>query len=72
MSDMGSHETLTEQLTIRLPSRDLERLKAVAKRFPMATLNAVARTALQVGMEELDKKPSRALRAGGAGARAKR
>jgi len=69
---MSSRETLTEQLTIRLPSRDLARLKAVARRFPMASVNAVARTALQVGIEELDKRPSRALRAGGGGARAKR
>jgi len=65
-------ETLNEQLTIRLSSRDLARLEAVAKRFPMATRNAVARTALQVGMEELEKKPSRAVRAREKGAKAKR
>ncbi len=60
---MATRETLDEQLTIRLSSRDLARLEAVAKVFPMATRNAVARTALQVGMEELEKKPSRAMRA---------
>ena len=70
--EMTNRETFDEQLTIRLSSRDLGRLKAVAKRFPMATRNAVARTALQVGMEELEKKPSRAIRARDRGARAKR
>ena len=60
---MTVRETLDEQLSFRLSSRDLARLKAVAKQFPMATVNAVARTALQVGMEELEKRPSRAMRA---------
>ena len=69
---MAIRETLAEQLTIRLTSRDLTRLKAVAKHFPMATRNAVARTALQVGMEELEKRPSRAIRVGSRGARPRR
>jgi len=67
-----SRETLAEQLTIRLSSRDLARLKVVASHFPMASLNAVARTALQVGMEELEKKPSRAIRARERSGRSKR
>ncbi len=72
VAEMTNRETLEEQLSIRLSSRDLARLEAVAKRFPMATRNAVARTALQVGMEELEKKPSRALRTRERGTRVQR
>ena len=57
--DLGGKETLTQQITIRLASRDLARLEALSKRVPIASRNAIARSALQIGIASLEENPRR-------------
>jgi hypothetical protein len=55
----GAREPLGRQLAIRLSDTDLNRLQAVAERVPIATRNAVARLALRLGLEALEKDATR-------------
>jgi hypothetical protein len=54
--------TLREQLTLRLSRRDVRRLKTLKKRIPIASNNAIAREALRLGLEALERDPSHILR----------
>lgn len=51
-------EILKEQLTIRLTRRDVRRLKTLKKRIPIASRNAIAREALRLGIDALERDPS--------------
>lgn len=58
---MGNRGGLRAQLTIRLSKKDLERLKQLAERIPIASRNAVARAALRLGIRVLEANPERAM-----------
>lgn len=55
-------DTLREQLTLRLTRRDVRRLKTLKKRIPIASHNAIAREALRLGIDALERDPSHLLR----------
>jgi hypothetical protein len=55
-------DTLREQLTLRLTRRDVRRLKTLKKRIPIASNNAIAREALRLGIDALERDPSHVLR----------
>jgi hypothetical protein len=55
-------DPLSEQLTLRLTRRDLSRLKTLRKRIPIASHNAIAREALRLGIEALERDPGHLLR----------
>jgi hypothetical protein len=57
-------ETLKEQLTLRLTRRDVRRLKTLKKRIPIASHNAIAREALRLGIDALERDPTHVLRKG--------
>jgi len=57
-------DTLKEQLTLRLTRRDVRRLKTLKKRIPIASHNAIAREALRLGIDALERDPSHVLRRG--------
>jgi hypothetical protein len=46
-------------LTVRLTKKELARLDALARRIAVASRNAVARKALQLGVAALEKDPER-------------
>ncbi len=55
-------ETLNEQLTLRLTRRDVRRLKTLKKRIPIASHNAIAREALRLGIDALERDPTHVVR----------
>ena len=55
-------DALKEQLTLRLTRRDVRRLKTLKKRIPIASHNAIAREALRLGIDALERDPSHVLR----------
>lgn len=60
--DHDDVDTLKEQLTLRLTRRDVRRLKTLKKRIPIASHNAIAREALRLGIDALERDPSHILR----------
>lgn len=56
---MAGNEGLDQQIAIRLTSADLDRLEALAEKIPVASRNAIARAALRIGLEALEKDPTR-------------
>ena len=58
---MTTEETLSRQIAIRLDESDISRLDALAERIPIASRNAIARAALRMGLELLEKNPTRVL-----------
>lgn len=58
----GIIEPLSEQLTLRLTNRDVKRLRALRKRIPIASHNAIAREALRLGIDALERDPGHLLR----------
>lgn len=52
-------ELLTNQVTIRLSDEDVARLDAMTARIPVASRNGIARAALRVGLDALEKNPAR-------------
>jgi hypothetical protein len=53
----AAREVLDEQVSIRLTRRDLARLEALSNRIAIASRNAIARKALQMGVTILEKNP---------------
>lgn len=53
-----AEEKVDQQIAIRLTSADLERLEALAEKIPIASRNAIARVALRIGLEALEKDPT--------------
>jgi predicted DNA-binding protein len=58
---MASDDRLSRQVAIRLSEEDLDRLEALAERIPIATRNAIARAALRIGLDALEKDPAQLL-----------
>ena len=58
---MADRQKLDGQLTIRMSRRDLARLDGLGKRITIASRNAIARVALQLGISILEKEPQRIL-----------
>lgn len=54
---MADREPLDCQLPLRVTRTELDRLDALAKRITVASRNAVARKALQLGVAVLEKHP---------------
>ncbi|CAN5341398.1 hypothetical protein BH09MYX1_BH09MYX1_62200 [soil metagenome] len=52
-------ELLTNQVTIRLSDEDVARLDAMTARIPVASRKGIARAALRVGLDALEKNPAR-------------
>ena len=55
---MAGDEGLDQQIAIRLTSADLDRLEALAEKIPVASRNAIARAALRIGLEAIEKDPT--------------
>jgi hypothetical protein len=55
---------LSQMLGIRVSADDLARLDALAERFPIGTRHAIARFALRIGLDAIERDP--ALLLGGA------
>ena len=53
----GDEENLSVQLGIRVTPSDAARLDDLAKRFPVATRNAIARAALLYGLKAIEETP---------------
>jgi hypothetical protein len=56
-----NREALQEQLSLRVSRRDLNRLRGLKERIPIASRNAIARTALRLGIRALEQDPTHAL-----------
>jgi len=55
---MTNDDILSRQIAIRLDETDISRLDALAERIPIASHNAIARAALRIGLEQLEKDPT--------------
>ena len=55
---MTNDDTLSRQIAIRLSEDDLRRLDRLTERVPIASRNAIARAALRLGLEQLEKDPT--------------
>ena len=51
-------ENLSVQLGVRVNTRDHDRIKALAARFPITTGNGVARRAMQIGLDAIEADPT--------------
>jgi predicted DNA-binding protein len=58
---MASDDRLSRQVAIRLSEEDMERLEGLVERIPIATRNAIARAALRIGLDALEKDPNQLL-----------
>jgi predicted transcriptional regulator len=56
---MASDKRLARQVAIRLSDDDIKRLDDLADRISIASRNAVARAAMRIGLEVLEKDPTR-------------
>ena len=50
---------LAKQIAVRLSETDLKRLEAIVKQVPIAKRNAIARAALRLGLDVLEKDPTK-------------
>lgn len=55
---MPKNETLSEALYLRIAPTDMKRLNALVEQIPIASRNAIAREAMRLGLELLEKKPT--------------
>jgi predicted DNA-binding protein len=55
-------ERLSQQLAIRVTDEDVRRLDALKQRIAIASRNAIARSAMRLGIEMLEADPARAIR----------
>jgi hypothetical protein len=53
-----TEDKLTEMLGIRVSKPELERLDALATRMPIVTRHALARAALALGLDAIEKDPT--------------
>lgn len=58
---MATDDRLSRQVAIRLSEEDMDRLEALVERIPIATRNAIARAALRIGLDALEKDPAQLL-----------
>lgn len=63
MAKTDDSETLSENLGLRVAARDIERLDLLAEKFPVVSRHAIARVAMRIGLEMIEKDPSRLLTA---------
>lgn len=54
-----SDDKLDHQIAMRVSEEDVARLAALSERIPIATKNAIARTALRIGLDALEENPGR-------------
>lgn len=57
----GEKALLTEQLNIRISPEDMERLDQFVEMLPFGSRMAMARVALQFGLDVLEKNPAKLL-----------
>lgn len=53
--------TLSKALFLRVGPEDIDRLDALSARLPVVSKNAIARTAMRLGMAILEEDPTRVL-----------
>jgi hypothetical protein len=58
---MTTDDRLSRQVALRLSEQDIARLDDLAERLPIASRNAIARAALRIGLEALEKDPTKLL-----------
>lgn len=51
-------EGLSEMLGVRVSTEDLERIDALAQRLPIGTRHSIARFALRIGLDAIERDPS--------------
>lgn len=51
-------EGLTEMLGVRVSADDVARIDALADRIPIATRHAIARHALRLGLDAIERDPA--------------
>lgn len=51
-------EGLSEMLGVRVSADDLGRIDALAERLPIGTRHAIARFALRIGLDEIERNPA--------------
>jgi hypothetical protein len=51
-------EGLSEMLGVRVSADDLARLDALAERLPIGTRHAIARFALRIGLDAIERDPA--------------
>jgi hypothetical protein len=66
VSEFMGEGRLDRQLAIRVSHEDVQRLDALKKRIAIASRNAIARSALRLGIELLEADPARAMSEPGA------
>ena len=49
---------LSEMLGVRVSADDLARLDALAKRLPIGTRHAIARFAIRIGLDAIERDPA--------------
>jgi len=59
MVPMASKTTLNRQIAIRVTQSDFQRLDALVDRISLANRNSIARTALRIGLDNIEKNPSK-------------
>jgi hypothetical protein len=50
-------EGLSEMLGVRVSKADLERIDALAARLPIGSRHGIARVALRIGLEAIERNP---------------
>jgi hypothetical protein len=58
MAKAKEKETLGQMLGVRVSSDDLARLDALVERLPIGSRHAIARFALRVGLDVIERDPS--------------
>ncbi len=61
---VARRERLREHVTIRVGRTDRARLTALGRRIPVMSENAIARTALRIGIDMIERDPSTILQSG--------
>jgi hypothetical protein len=51
-------EGLSEMLGVRVSKADLDRLDALTERLPIGTRHAIARYALRIGLDAIERDPA--------------
>lgn len=58
MANAKEKEALGEMLGVRVSSDDLARLDALVQRLPIGSRHAIARFALRVGLDAIERDPA--------------
>jgi len=51
-------EPLSEMLGVRVSADDLARIDAITERMPVGTRHSIARVALRIGLDAIEREPT--------------